>query len=80
MPNSFTYEDGCFTLYFEPVTWFVAHMNCIKIHSKLATMKTKQAINDISLKIKEYHRDTIYYWVGLRKSYWFIPDKTGREI
>ena len=40
-------------------------------------MKTKSAINDISLKIKMVHRESVFYWVGLRRLEWHIVNKIG---
>ena len=72
---SFTYRETCCTLYFEPVSWHKAHVHCKAKGSNLAMMKTKKAINDISVKIKEVHRESVYYWIGLRRSQWYILDK-----
>ena len=69
--------ESCFTLHFEPVSWSDAFVNCKNKGSNLAMMKTKKAINDISLKIKEVHRESVYYWIGLRRSQWYIGNKPG---
>ena len=74
---SFGYEDNCYTLHFEPVSWARAFLNCQKKGSYLAQMKTKKAINDISLKIKYLHRESVYYWIGLKRSRWHTLDKPG---
>ena len=75
---SFTYQESCFTLHLEPVTWIVAFINCMGIGSKLAIMKNKGAISDISKEISNHYRESLYYWVGLRRSHWYIDEGTGR--
>ena len=74
---SFTYKGSCYTLYFEPVSWFEAFVSCKNKDSILAQMKTKSAINDISVKIKTVHRESVYYWIGLRRSEWYTMNKIG---
>ena len=74
---SFTYQESCFTLHLEPVTWNVAFINCMGIGSRLAILKTG-AIIDFSKEISNHHRQSIYYWVGLRRSSWYIDDNTGK--
>ena len=74
---SFGYMGSCYTLHFKPVSWSEAFVNCKNKGSNLALMKSKKAINDISVKIKEVHRESVYYWIGLRRSHWYILDKQG---
>ena len=74
---TFGYMGSCLTLFFEPVSWHEAHVHCKAKGSSLALMKTNQAINDISVKIKEVHRESVYYWIGLRRAQWLIADQSG---
>ena len=74
---SFGYMGSCFTLYFEPLSWSESFVKCKSKGSLLALIKSHKAINDISMKIKEVHRESVYYWIGLRRSQWYIKDKPG---
>ena len=74
---SFTYKGSCYTLYFEPVSWFEAFLSCKNKDSILALMKRKNPINDISGKIKMVHRESVFYWIGLRRSEWHTMNKIG---
>ena len=76
-PHSFLYMDSCFTLHFEPVTWSMASLKCSKDRSRLARMKTKRSINDISEEIAKFYREKLYYWIGLKRSHWHIDNLTG---
>ena len=74
---SFAYMGSCYTLHFEPVSWSKAYVNCKTGRTSLAMMKTKKAINDISVKIKMVHRESVYYWIGLRRFQWKVLAKQG---
>ena len=77
---SFAYMGSCYRLHFEPVSWFQAFVNCKNRRTSLAMMKTKKAINDISVKIKMVHRESVYYWIGLRRFQWNTLAKQGTCI
>ena len=76
----FAYMGSCYRLHFEPVSWFQAYVNCKNRRTSLAMMKTKKAINDISVKIKMVHRESVYYWIGLRRFQWNTLAKQGTCI
>ena len=74
---SFGYLGNCYTLHFKPVSWADSFANCKSKERILAVMKTKKAINDISLNIRNVHGESVYYWIGLRRFQWKILDKAG---